>query len=298
MSHDGIANASPAAARSSVREYLPGIHHSAEGGNNFEAAAVAVQARRTVVLDENTPAPSGLFGSGDMKSMLTRTTKGLPPRWELYWRMAGPRALAILRMASAAVVSMALLFTVLYSMVPGSLIYEPAPLALGRVTTPIAPQGAAGLGCRFFFCLSVVMTGVPLACNVVVAQTSFFAVVLFHLLSLTSLVLRMLLTMYLFYIFSASPVSVVLSRWCILSSRSLTGLRSFEFRILNEFGFDRELLDAEVTVTLSLTPSRNPSKRRFYELSLLRAKQPIMPVRGMGMGGGWDLGCDYGLNEI
>merc|ERR1712146_210167 len=37
-------------------------------------------------------------------------------------------------------------------------------------------------------------------------------------------------------------------------------------------------LDAEVSVSLSLTPKNNPTQRRFFELELLRDRQSIMPA--------------------
>eukprot|EP00043_Microstomoeca_roanoka_P015210 m.151769 g.151769 ORF g.151769 m.151769 type:complete len:211 (+) comp16204_c1_seq1:1297-1929(+) len=91
-------------------------------------------------------------------------------------------------------------------------------------------------------------------------------------------ILRAIAIVALIYLSSQSPGCLRFSKWAVVTYKSLTGLRSLEFRAINEFGFDRELLDARASVTMTITPIRNPTKRRFYPLKLVRSAQAVMPI--------------------
>lgn len=244
------------------------------------------------MLDENTPDTSGLVSSGDMKQVVKRTARGLAPSWLLRWRAVGPPVLRCLAVAAIAIMGEAVLFALLFGLDSRGLVYEGGlgNLVNGAAQAPTQTQTQTAeafansqtpsFAGRFLFALCVALSGSPAGSGVVVVVYHHpFAWFFFYAMSLVGLLTRLLLTMALFGVVTRSPVHVVFSRWCVISNRSLTGLRSLEFRILNEFGFERELLEAEVSVTLSITPSRNPTKRRFHELHLLRSRQPIMPVR-------------------
>ncbi len=102
------------------------------------------------------------------------------------------------------------------------------------------------ISCCLLFCLRLVVTSAAEGSGLGVAPNHFWTLVCFHCLSILGLLLRMILAFMLITVFNRSPVTVTLSRWCTISNQSLTGLRSLEFRVLNEFGFDRDLLNAEV----------------------------------------------------
>lgn len=182
-------------------------------------------------------------------------------------------------------------FALAFSLDPNAMEYGPrlvvpAGLPPGSTTnftttlsaTMLHVQTCPGIMCRFYFCLRMALTSEAGGEGVRIVPGHPWGVFCYHLLALFALLLRMFLGFELVVVVNRSFVHVTISRWAVISSRSLTGLRSLEFRILNDYGFGHELLEANVSVTMSFTPSKNPTKRRFYEIHLLRPQLSIMPV--------------------
>ncbi|EGD73768.1 hypothetical protein PTSG_12321 [Salpingoeca rosetta] len=105
-----------------------------------------------------------------------------------------------------------------------------------------------------------------------------FGVLLVNLNLYIGFILRCLAILATLHPAASTPPFLRFSKWAVVTSKSLTGLRSLEFRLVNDFGFDREMLDARASVTMSITPANNPTRRRFFPLRLVRDAQAVMPV--------------------
>jgi hypothetical protein len=164
---------------------------------------------------------------------------GLEPAWKLHLDHLASTIGVVLLLAAGIHVATILLFACLFSFEPSGLSYTP-DLGLPGVMVP------AGFMSRLSFAASSLLCSTRSE-HVSITPLAFWTHTLWHLCSYTGHTLRILMTLRLFFALSKAPSSVFFSKWMVTTNKSLTGLHSLEFRIANKYGFERKLLQAQVS---------------------------------------------------
>eukprot|EP00045_Choanoeca_perplexa_P008961 m.84608 g.84608 ORF g.84608 m.84608 type:complete len:415 (+) comp14694_c0_seq1:226-1470(+) len=222
-----------------------------------------------VHFDNNSPELEGRTAHL-MQSPQSFSVKGLEPTWKLRYNHLLDTIGRVLLMAAAMHIAAIVIIACLLSLEPSGLTYTPD---LGHFNVTVQ----AGFLSRLSFTAATLLSSAPPS-HITIIPYAFWTHLLWHLCAYTGHTMRILMALRLFFALSKPAPSVIFSKWMVTTNKSLTGLHSLEFRLANKFGFDRKLLQAQISVTICLTPHRNPTKRRFKPLKLVSSTQPMMPT--------------------